>query len=181
MKGSVVGIVIVLALIAAGALFYAGSALTPTPPAPIEQLYSNGTYGISFSYPSGYVLSEKRTIEDGAHHITVVKETDTVPEGGEGPPALSLDIYPIPKDTETITDFIETASISNFGLGDGTYTTLLMGSTNAVRYAWSGLYEGETVAFLHNGRVIMISVTFISPTDPIRTDFDALLTSLRLR
>ena len=180
MKPTVLGIVIVLALIAAGAIFYAGSAFAPAPaPAP-EQLYSNGVYGMSFSYPAGYLLSEEAT--DDGYRITLIKSEDAVPVvgGGEGPVAITLDIREIPVGLD-LEGWIRGIPESNFALGPGELSKETVGGTDALRYSWSGLYEGESVALIHQGRVFLFSVTHTSPADQIRIDFEALLLSLRLR
>lgn len=180
MKPTVLGIVIVIALIAAGAIFYAGSSFTSQPPQPVSALYSNGVYGISFTYPTTYLLSEES--RGASHHITLIREEDAVPVvgGGEGPISITIDIYPLPAGL-SLDAWVRGAPESNFALGPGTYDTVTLPGVEGVRYLWSGLYEGETVAFIHQEHVYALSVTFMSPADQIRIDFDTLLESLRVR
>src|SRR5262245_29256581 len=95
MKGEVLGIVIALALLATGTIFFAGTIFMPQ--APALQNYANDAYGITFSYPEGYVLSEKdvNAVNEPRHHVvTIIREEDAVPRvNSEGPTAITLDFY----------------------------------------------------------------------------------------
>ena len=177
MKPAVLGIVIILALLITGAFFYGGNLLMPPQQEATNQnLYANGVYGIAFQYPSRYLLAEQE-VEAGHYTITLIEEADAVlPENGEGPTAITIDIY---EGNDLLTDWLATAN-SNFNLGDGTHASTSVSGTEALSYRWSGLYEGETTAFLHNGNVIAVSVTYMSREDTIRADYYALLASLNL-
>lgn len=180
MKPAILGIVIVLSLISAGAIFYASAAFNPVPTAPIEQLYSNGVYGISFSYPEGYLLSEQS--DEDAYRITLIHKEDAVPVvgGGEGPRAITLEIYPHTPGLD-LTGWLRSTPQSNVSLGSGEITSFDLYGTPAAEYSWSGLYEGRTIAFLHEERVYVVSVTYNSPQDPIVGAYVSLLSSLRVR
>lgn len=185
MKGPLLGIIVVLALLGMAAIFYAGPALAPEQIPPVEQLYSNGVYGISFSYPVGYLLSEEdMTGPNDPHHyvITLIREEDAVPvvAGGEGPTAITIDIYS-KGESEDMPAWLRAHPESNFALGDGTLADMSVGGAHASRYSWSGLYEGETTAFFHNNWTILVSVTFMSSADQMRADYEYLLDSFRLR
>lgn len=182
MKPTVLGIVIVLSLVAAGAIFYGGSAFAPSSQQSLVQTYSNEAYGLSFSYPVGYVLSE-RSGNNNAYHITLIREEDAVPVvgGGEGPRAITVDVYTLPED-QTVIDWMNTSPFSNFGLGqEKKYEERVVAGTTAVRYSWSGLYEGITTVLTQGNRVYTISVSFNSPADDIRFDYESVLDSLRVR
>lgn len=179
MRPTVLGIVIVLALLAAGAIFYGGSAFQA--PAPALQSYANDTLGISFTYPAGYVLSENEVgTPDHPHYaLTIIREEDAAPRAnGEGPTAITLDFYEA--DASTTLALWLASSASNLALGDGTLASTTVDSTDAARYSWDGLYHGETTAFFHKGNIAAVSVTYMSPADQIRADYEALLASLRL-
>lgn len=187
MKPTVLGIVIVLALLAAGAIFYGGSALTPAPATPVVQSYANDGLGLSFTFPAGYLLAEEdaNTPTHRKHHITLIREEDAVPvvAGGEGPTAITIDVDQDLSRTapyDDVLSIVQSTSVYNFQLGDGTYERTSVDGTPAVHYTWSGLYQGETTAFIHNGQVILLSVTYMSPSDQIRTDYQNLLSSFRL-
>lgn len=182
MKPTVLGIVIVLALIAAGAIFFAGDAFAPQEVAYVEQTYANELLGISFSYPTGYILSESSTTENGneRYAISIIAEEDAVPRlNAEGPTAITVESFAYPEPA-ALASWL-TRSESNFHLGDGTTASTTIDGREAVTYRWSGLYEGETTTFLSNGNVIAVSVTYMSPADEIYADYLGLLASLRAR
>lgn len=177
MKGEVVGIVVVLALLATGAIFFAGNFFTQ--PTPAMQTYQNDMYGISFSYPEGYILSEDDVNPLGTprHHVvTIIREEDAVPRlNSEGPTAITLDFY---ESSTTLANWLA-SPVSNLYLGSS-YASTTVDGEDAVSYGWSGLYEGNTVAFTHKNAVVAATVTFISPADQIVADYEALLSSIRL-
>ncbi len=180
MKGPLLGIVVVIALLAAGVIFYTTG--TPTPAAPVLQTYSNDRYGISFSYPAGYVLSENDVslpTEPRHHVITIIAEADAVPrQNSEGPTAITLDFYE--QTIDTLPKWLLTTE-SNFALGNQKYATTSIDGEDSVTYSWSGLYEGETTALIHSGTLIATSVTYISPADAIVSAYQTVLTTMQLR
>lgn len=181
MKSTVLGIVIVLSLLAAGAIFYA-SPLQRNDAQPVVQSYANDALGITFTYPLGYVLNEKAigTPLQAHYAITLVRQEDTaVSVNGEGPTTITLDFYQNNANNETLNNWLATDQ-SNFKLGDGTLASTSVDGTEAVRYMWSGLYQGESTAFLHNGNAVVVSVTYNAPSDTIRSDYEAVLSSLKL-
>ncbi len=183
MKGPVIGIVIVLALLATGAIFFAGNAFVPEAQTPLEQTYGNDLFGVSFAYPVGYLLAEAEVgVLGRTHHvITIIKEEDAVPRiHSEGPPTITLDFYQNDTKPQTLEEWVK-GDESNLRLGNGESTSLTVDGVEGVQFNWSGLYEGETTAFLHNGKVVAVSVTYLSPADEIYLDYQALLRSLRLR
>jgi hypothetical protein len=183
MKGPIIGIVIVLALLATGAIFLAGSAFQEEQQVPLVQTYANDLFGISFTYPAGYVLAEAEvgTVERPHYVITIIQEEDAVPRvNSEGPTAIRLNFYQNTTRPLTIPEWLATDE-SNFNLGNGMTASTSLDGTDAVSYQWSGLYQGETMAFLHNGWIVAASVTYTSPADQIYTDYQMLLSSLVLR
>ncbi len=174
MKSTVLGILVVLALLVAGGYFLTKKEAAV--PVPVVNSYENQQFGVSFTYPEGYVLTE-RSLED-RYAITVVREEDALPpENGEGPTAITVEVFTNASTTE---DWLAT-NASNYQLGGGTYLETSVASAPALRYGWSGLYEGETTAFVHEGRVIAVSVTYLTPQDQIRADYEALLASMSLK
>jgi hypothetical protein len=181
MKSIGTGIAVALALLAAGYLFIANPVVAPLAPSQSAgQTYANDTYGVSFSYPEGYVLSEEMGGE-GLYVVRLIREEDAVPvvAGGEGPTAITLEIAPV-EDDLTLEGWL-TSPASNFQISNGTYSSHEVEGLSAVHYSWSGLYEGETTALLHEGHVVALSVTYMSPADPIRAAYDEVLSTLRLR
>lgn len=183
MKGPIIGIVIVLALLATGAIFYASDALQAVPAAPVEQTYANDLFEFSFSYPTGYLLAESEVgVLGRTHHvISIIKEEDAVPRvNSEGPTAVTVDIYQNDTKPQTLEEWAQSDE-SNAKLGDGVMTEGTVDGAPSLRYTWSGLYQGETTVFLHNDRIVAVSVTYMSQADDIYAVYGMLLNSLRLR
>lgn len=183
MKPALLGIIIVLVLIVGGAFFYAQDLLTREPAvvpgATGTNLYANGTYGVVFEYPDTYVLTEKE-IDRDHYSIVLVRKEDALPrENAEGPTALTIDFYKNDSDTYTLNTWRD-ADVSNFRLGSGMYASTTIAGTDAISYRWSGLYEGETTAFVHRDQLVAVSVTYLESSDPIRADYYVLLNSLTL-
>lgn len=145
--------------------------------------YENATYGIAFDYPLGYVLDEGERGDGhrGHYGIVLIREEDSAPRiNGEGPTAVSIDLYQNNLDNQTLLGWLTGSNASNFKLSGGTYASSTVDGKEAVTYRWSGLYEGETTAFLHNGRIVAVSVTWLTPEDVNIATHKALLASLRL-
>lgn len=182
MKVQVLSIIVILALLVAGALFYSQQYLSQEVPsipgATGQNLYASGVYGMTFTYPDYYTLTEH---DDGARHtITLIHARESqLPEAGEGPPAITVDVYDNSSDALTIEDWLATGQ-SNFNLGDKVLGATNVGGVQAVTYRWSGLYEGETTAFVRGDMIVAVSVTYLAPTDQLRADYLALLVSLTL-
>lgn len=169
------GILVILALIVGGAWFLSKKEPVTTP-LPAMNSYENLALGISFQYPSGYELQEVPS--EGRYSIVLTREEDaTPPENGEGPTAITINLY---ETDATLEEWLATTS-SNYALGDGTYVETSAAGTDAVRYGWSGLYEGETTAFAREGLIVAASVTYLAPADAIRADYESVLSSLSAR
>lgn len=152
-----------------------------TPSASLE--YANERYGISFSYPEEYIIDEgERGDAEGDHYAIVLNRKIDLPppQNGEGPTGISIDIYRN-ADHPTLLSWLTAANASNFQLSDGAYASTSVGGISAAHYRWSGLYEGETTAFLHKEYVFAVSVTYLSPEDSHRDVYGELLDSLSLR
>lgn len=146
--------------------------------------YENIDFGISFSYPKGYILSEREVGngERAQYAITLIREEDAVPpEGGEGPTSINFDIFQNNLDKQSILNWMNGNAYSNFKLSDGTYSQTTVDGTGALRYSWDGLYPGRTIAFIHKDSIIAVSGTYLSPQDKIYTDFESVINSLDLR
>lgn len=174
MKPTVAGIIVVLALLVAGGYFLTKKEVAA--PVSVVNSYENQQYGVAFSYPEGYAQTEAPS--DERYTVTLVQEADALPpENGEGPTAITIEVF---SGASTTQEWLALPA-SNYMLGDGTYVETTVASTDAVRYGWSGLYEGETTAFVHEGRVIAVSVTYMTPADKIRTDYESVLASITLK
>ena len=154
--------------------FFAGS-----PEAPVQEVrgntYSSHDYGITFSYPDGYTLVEND--EGGAHVVTLIHESNLpLPEAGEGPTAITVQIMPNPK-AQTTDEWIRSSPLSNFRLSGGTPVEVMVGTDSALAFAWDGLYTGTTIAQARGDKVYAFSVTYLTPEDPIRTHFAQVVAS----
>ena len=153
-------------------------------PAPAMRTYSSAEYGISFSYPSTYLLTEHDALGSALrkhHAITLMRREDLpLPEGGEGPPSITIDMYQNNLDTQTTEQWIRNSSASNFKLGAGLLTHARVGGLPALSYNWSGLYEGMTVAVAEPNWIYALSVTYMDANSPIVQDFKALTESVRI-
>ena len=135
----------------------------------------------SFLYPEGYEIEE--ALEDFGNEpvrLIVLAETGAdIPEMGEGPPTITIQIAPLPPNVK-LDSWVRTNDISNFVFSlDGRITRTLVGGADAMAYRYSGLYENDAVAVAGRGVVYLFSVGWIAEDDKIREDFQALLRSVR--
>lgn len=162
---------ILAAVIALGAWW----ALTNTTEAPKRgTTYSSLEHGISFSYPEGYTLNERD--ERGAHVITLTVASAEVPEAGEGPTSITVQIVPN-AGNQTADEWIRSSPLSNFRLSGGTPAEVMVGTDSALAFAWDGLYPGTTIVQARGEKIYAFSVTYLSPEDPIRTHFAQVVAS----
>lgn len=150
--------------------------------------YKSISYGISFLYPENYFLEEKPTGngERSRYTITITEDTkenrlvrEGKTEAREGPVSITIDVFQN-LENQSAESWIKRTSYSNYKLGDGNILPITLGGKDALSYRWSGLYEGNSVVFVHKGNVIMMSVTFLSPTDPIVDIFESILETTTL-
>lgn len=146
--------------------------------------YSSEKYGISFVYPDSYVLAEMDAAGSGEreHHIiTLMRRTDLpAPEGGEGPPAITIEMFQNNLDNQTTEGWIRNTSQSNFKLGEGTLASTTISGQPALSYRWSGLYEGTTIVTSKPQWVYAFTVTYLEMGAPIIQDFVQIRDSVRL-
>ncbi|MBY0110698.1 hypothetical protein K2Y00_01700 [Patescibacteria group bacterium] len=127
-------------------------------PVPGEGLMVYEGTNYTFSYPDGYVVTPT------PEGVSMVRSDDTVaPIAGEGPTGITITMHPL-NEGETLTQWLENGA-SNYELGAETHTSALVNSMEAVRYSWSGLYEGDTTAFIQGNQVVAISRTWLSRGD----------------
>lgn len=179
----------IVALAIAALFFFWEPAGAPQDPPPgsgadeEESSYTSETYGLSFSYPAEYQLTEFDApgSEMRAHHaITLMHEDDLpIPQNGEGPPAITIDIYQNNLDNQTAEEWIRNSSVSNFKLGDGTLSSTTVGGNPALSYRWSGLYEGTTIVVAQPDWIYAFSVTYFEPGAEIVQDFVRVRDSVR--
>lgn len=147
--------------------------------------YSNPTYGLSFEHGDSYELKERELGDEHRWHysITLIDKAAlaVMPENGEGPLAITIDVYQNDLDHQSAEEWIRNTNDSNYKLSpDGLIGSTTIAGVSALSYQWDGLYRGESIVFVHADAIVMASVTWISETDTIRDDFETVLNSLRL-
>lgn len=154
--------------------------------------YTNTTADFSFTYPATYFVTERtiNTAQRGHWQVILAEDTEVNRQllGGtytgparEGPPTITFDIYQNNLDNQTVEQWIRNTSESNFKMGPMTLASTTVATAPALEFTWSGLYEGNTVVFAHNDHIIAAAVAYLTPNDPIRTDFRNILQSIRLQ
>ena len=147
--------------------------------------YANAVYGISFTYPEDYELTEHQVTEGRSGVIVTITEKGiTIPENGEGPTAITVAMYDGTSATteSSLLSWIKTSPYSNFTLAQQTEpgVTTIAGQDGYL-YTWDGLYQGTTVVTEHEGNIIMLSVTYDGQADlEKRGVFTDLVTSVNL-
>ena len=180
-------VVLVVTLLVGGYIWQNKDSKAPTQEEETQnQIYENTDYGVSLTYPDSYVLEERElgTGERWHHNITIMdrEAAANILQNGEGPPSITIDIVQNDLDGLSVSDWINNDSRSNFKLLlDGTHTSAIVAGKEATRYAWDGLYRGESVVFEHKGNIIMASVSSFEPTDKIYADFGGILSSFQLK
>jgi hypothetical protein len=144
-------------------------------------LYSRAEYGITFEVPDGYRVMEMSYGASNRHSIILSKaDISTIPEGSEGPTAISFDIFTEPS-SETIEGWVRDNNISNFNLNGGSFERVSVDDTSAISYNWDGLYRGRSIAFIHRDNVVIVSGTYLEEGDDVYLAFDRVVSSIRLR
>lgn len=150
----------------------------------VVDTYTNDDYGVSFTYPDSYKLTENK--ENDHTLVTLTKKGFSLPKNGEGSTAITVDMIhgaPAAKGGKSPADiWITTATSSNFHLSS-------MKSPGATRvdeqdarlYTWDGLYPATTVVTSTDGNILMFTVTYDGITDSILNDFTSLMESVKLR
>ncbi|GEM_PF-881252 len=145
-------------------------------------VYQNEQFGLSFSYPDRYVVTEKEVGDAHRRHYSIVlieKVNIKVSKNGEGPTAITVDMYQNNLDKQSIVSWLKNSNESNFKLSDGKYASTTVDGGEAIHYKRSGLYEGETVALDYEDSILAFSVTYLTLEDRIRKDFEEVLKSVK--
>ena len=185
MKNWIVAFGILLVAVLLGAWLLArtdGDGGTPETATTTQRTYSSETYGISFQYPDPYTLEERDTGngERWRHVITLMRKADLPPPiDGEGPPSIEIAFYQNNLDKRTVAEWITGTNDSNFKLGPGTYASTTVAGRAALRYRWSGLYEGVTTAFLAGDAIVAVSASYLEPGDEILEVYEDVLNSIQ--
>lgn len=170
-------------LVALAGLGYFLPAMQTTSP----RTYGSETYGISFSYPAKYLVTEfeEGTGERGRHTLVLIEDTEEnrailagERPGTEGPPTIVVGIFQNDLDGYTAESFVKNTSFSNFKLSDGALEEATVGGEGALRYDATGLYENKNAVVARTKYVYMFTAYYNSPDDPILSDFEEVLASV---
>jgi hypothetical protein len=146
------------------------------------ELFMDPTIGISFGYPDRYVVEQDAPWwEEGYLHSIMLTDKDagTPPSDSEGPPTINIDVYARDSSNRTIEDWIRGDSRSNFQLSsDGMLTQTSLGDIEGLSYSWDGLYRGDSIAIMENGRIFVFSVSYLAPEDRIKADFEGIVSTV---
>src|SRR3989344_2692375 len=148
-------------------------------------LYRNPTYSISFQYPDRYELREREAGTQERYHYSITlidKEAfPEIPQNGEGPPAITVDIFQNNLDTLLIEQWVHGTNDSNFKLSpDDALTSTTVAGVPALSYTWDGLYLGRSVVLSHKDNIVVLSVQWLTEEDAIIEDSAKVLASLKL-
>ena len=182
MNKTALAFVVLIVLVAGAYLLYAPTAEAPAAPTVSSETYANEMYSISFSYPGTYVLEEREVGNGERYHYAIILmdkvAAANIPQNGEGPPTINVDIFQNNLDNLTISEWIKNDSRSNFKLAfNGAFAPVSVGGYDALAYTWDGLYSGHSVVFEHGGNIVMLTVTYLSPDDAILSDFAGVMAS----
>lgn len=195
------GTLLIIAMIGVGLWFLArGQSSTPEPVAETAShvadeaaagnVYHSDTYGITFTYPKNYILTEEDKGEGAnAYHFIVLSEDtpsyramlDGTSDATEGPTAIMIKVYPGAANTQTPEEWIKTTPSSNIAASaDKKIIAGKVSGTDAYMYHWTGLYEADNVVLAHKGNIISIISTWSTADEPIRSVFAELFQSFTL-
>lgn len=181
---------IFIVIIAIAGIFYFSQKKSPTETADTIKTYTNASYGVTFSYPADYFLTEREVGNGERYHYVIMLVEDTEFNrdliagkilGTEGPIAITLDIYQNNLDLLSAEAWMKNNSESNFKLGNGSYDVGSAGGLQVVSYLWDGLYRGKTVAIANDSNVYAFTATYNADSDMTIKDLDALLGSVKIK
>ena len=134
--------------------------------------------GLAFQYRNAYVATTTHagSGEREWHVLTLLPEGYVPLQGGEGPPAITVQDIPNPEGL-SLEQWIKSDARSNWKLAadEGGLGSTTVGGEEALAYRHGGLYEFDAVAVAHNGKIYLFEVGWMSAEDKIRADFAKML------
>lgn len=184
-RNAVVAVIGILVAVALGSYVWYAKGNPQVSDGTERLTYTNAAYGISFEYPNTYELQEREVGDGHRYHYSITlidKEAlANIPQNGEGPPTVNVDIYQNNLDQLSIETWVRGTNFSNFKLSpDGLLASTNIAGVPALSYTWDGLYRGESVVFTHKENVVMLSVTYLAQDDQIRRDFGRVYSSMNV-
>lgn len=148
--------------------------------------YSSPEYGLSFQYPDGYILLEHEvgSPESPQKAIVIVEDNKSnrdilegkVPEVGEGPTNITIDIFQNTKKLSVEDWVTEKAS---WILQNEKKEPITISGKPGFTYFWDRLFAGKSSIVTENNRTYIFSVTWITPEDKMLKDFQKILDSVK--
>ncbi len=134
--------------------------------------------GYSFMYPDTYELASRT--EGNAERwwdvLVLLPKGYVPPQAGEGPPAISVSVFPNPEEL-MLEAWVQGDARSNWKMivDERASRPTTVGGEPALWYHYSGLYEVDSVAVAHGGKILLFSGDWLDPADQIRADFNNLI------
>jgi hypothetical protein len=179
--------VVAVIILALGAVYFlrspqTPSTVTPTPDRALKTFY-NQKYGIAFNYPDSYEVKETDATGEGTprHSIVLADKAAlaSVPAESEGPPAITLDIFPNAQN-QSPEVWIKGSNFSNFKLSpDGQISATAIAGEEGMAYGWDGLYRSNSIVINHKKQIYMFSVGYTTPDDLLIKDFAGIIASVQ--
>ncbi|HVS79793.1 MAG TPA: hypothetical protein VHF05_02335 [Candidatus Paceibacterota bacterium] len=178
----IAGGILLLLVLGAGAVFFAAPRLAPEGNPPAEEprteelnTYSSTELGLAFRYPANYELRQSSG-EKGAEYearimLAEAGKADAAggPVPGEPGMSITVDVYPLAGGM-TAEKWIIDSPDSNYRFAAAPYRLVSIGGKEFATFSWSGLYEGDTAVHAENGRLYVVTATYIAPDDMTRSD-----------
>ncbi len=150
-------------------------------------IFSDSELELAFSYlvgPEGYVLEERGSPEpkDGLVRtliLTATRELGNVPEGGEGPPTINVQVLDNREAQDPLTWASDHQAYSNSNLMIGSVEETNIGDVSGIRYRADGLYVSENIIVARNEKVYVFSGMFFEEDSKLMRDFEVLLRTVR--
>lgn len=153
--------------------------------------YSSQELGLEFDYktgPGGYVIDERIPVDIGEHLRTIIiyKTEDkeridagNIPEGGEGPPAITVTVLKNTKMLQALNWAEDNIQYSHLNLKMTDPAEVVVGGANAVRYMADGLYVSDTVVVTHGGNIYVLNGQYLEADSDLKKDFSPIVDSVR--
>jgi hypothetical protein len=187
MRNKALFVVAVIALLAGGYFLFSqylvsrldGTGGVSAPAGSDLEQYDSPALGVSFTYP--FARYDIQTPAEGT--VVLVPEGYVPPQGGEGPPAITITSVAVDPSTD-LESWIRTDKRSNFYLSAdqklaGGPTHELVGGEPGFMYRYSGLYENMAIATKHSSKIYVFNVSWSDSQDLIRKDFTELISSVK--
>ncbi|HVV14939.1 MAG TPA: hypothetical protein VHD55_00840 [Candidatus Paceibacterota bacterium] len=141
--------------------------------------YISQDLGIAFAYPARYELSEDVTA--GGYVLTLGDKEALAAararEVSEGPPTIAIAAVQNP-DNLSLDEWVKQAIEANSSATDQEPASTILAGEPALKYRLIGLYDSDATALIHNGRIYVFSVAWLTPADSMVKDFEQIIKSV---